>query len=349
MLFYIAGRPQTIVSLLKIGRFPDKLPSFVEPKELVLFSDYREAIVSIKVPNINQLFLVEVEITSKEGFIVPCSPKDKMVIQTSNISTNDIKSIILNSKTAENLLLKLLNNEVHVPIKLDPDLFVNNRSQTITKDLPSIDFCPSFGDLPPLKSQVESNVKIIEKGDILNSNMQTIINTVNCVGVMGKGLALAFKQAYPEMFKDYKKKCDQKEVKIGRPYLFKISDSRWILNFPTKDDWRRDSKIEYVEAGLKYLAENYNSLGITSLAVPPLGCGHGGLDWEAEVFPLVKQYLLDLNIPMEAYIPFVKPSMSAKPAVKPVVFTREVTDRATKKERLITSTQESSAKPTLRG
>lgn len=336
MLFYIAGRPQTIVSLLKIGRFPDKLPSFVEPKELVLFSDYREAIVSIKVPNINQLFLVEVEITSKEGFIVPYSAKDKMVIQTSNISTNDIKSIILNSKIAENLLLKLLNNEVHVPIKLEPDLFVN-RSQTIIEDL------------PPLKSQVESNVRIIEKGDILNSNMQTIINTVNCVGVMGKGLALAFKQAYPEMFKDYKKKCDQKEVKIGRPYLFKISDSRWILNFPTKDDWRKDSKIEYVEAGLKYLAENYNSLGITSLAVPPLGCGNGGLDWEAEVFPLVKQYLLALNMPMEVYIPSVKPSMFAKPAVKPVVFTREVTDRATKKERLITSTQESSAKPTLRG
>ncbi len=93
-------------------------------------------------------------------------------------------------------------------------------------------------------------------GDIFKSNAQVITNTVNCVGVMGKGLALAFKNQFPEMFEDYKAKCDRGEVKPGRPYLWENNNIQ-ILNFPTKRHWKQDSILSDVEDGLKYLAENY--------------------------------------------------------------------------------------------
>lgn len=166
------------------------------------------------------------------------------------------------------------------------------------------------------KSGTENNVTI-RQGNLLESTMQTIINPINCVGAMGRGLALEFKQAYPVMFADYEQKCRKKEVKIGIPYLFK-SDSRYILNFPTKDHWIKPSKIEYIEAGLKYLSENYIAMGITSLAIPKLGCGNGGLNWEKEVWPLINKYLLTLDIPMEVYTD-VKPSMHEKPTARCVI------------------------------
>lgn len=119
---------------------------------------------------------------------------------------------------------------------------------------------------------------VYQTGDILNSKSQVITNTVNCVGVMVKGLALAFKERFPEMFFDYVKRCEKGEVKIGEPYLWE-NDRVQILNFPTKRHWREDSRLEDVEAGLKYLAENYAQLGISSITLPPLGCGLGGLHW----------------------------------------------------------------------
>lgn len=127
------------------------------------------------------------------------------------------------------------------------------------------------------------------KGDLFSSPLQVLTNTVNCVGVMGKGVALTFKNKYPEMFADYKVKCDQKEVKPGFPYLWE-NDQVQILNFPTKRHWKEDSKIEDIEAGLKYLSENYEAMGIQSIGMPALGCGNGGLDW-SDVAPLIEKYL----------------------------------------------------------
>ena len=139
-------------------------------------------------------------------------------------------------------------------------------------------------------------------GNIFDSKAQTLVNTVNCVGIMGKGLALEFKKLFPDMYKDYAQKCKNGEVKLGRPYLFKHSIYRWILLFPTKDDWRSISKLSDIEEGLRWLKKHYKEWGIQSLAVPPLGCGLGALDWRI-VGPTLYRHLNELDIPVELYAP----------------------------------------------
>lgn len=126
-------------------------------------------------------------------------------------------------------------------------------------------------------------------GNIFNSSAQVITNTVNCVGVMGKGLALAYKKQYPEMFNDYKTKCSEGQVNPGQPYLWENAEVQ-VLNFPTKRHWKQASLLSDVEEGLKYLANNYGQMGISSVALPPLGCGLGGLNW-ADVKNLINKYL----------------------------------------------------------
>ncbi len=152
---------------------------------------------------------------------------------------------------------------------------------------------------------IGNNIKVRE-GNILDSKMQTLINTVNCVGVMGKGIALEFKKRFPEMYKDYVLRCNDGQVKLGYPYLFKTTDGPWILNFPTKDHWRSSSNIDDIERGLRFLIGNYGSWGIRSLAVPPLGCGQGQLEWKV-VGPTLFRYLSKLTIPIELYAPHGTP------------------------------------------
>ena len=142
--------------------------------------------------------------------------------------------------------------------------------------------------------------------DILQSRAQTLINTVNCVGIMGKGIALEFKKRFPEMYEDYLKKCGRKEVKLGVPYLYKTLFPPQIVNFPTKDHWRSVSKISDIEQGLRYLLSHYKEWGITSLAIPPLGCGNGQLEWR-EVGPLICRYVKEMDIPVEMYAPYGTP------------------------------------------
>lgn len=127
------------------------------------------------------------------------------------------------------------------------------------------------------------------KGDIFESPAQVLTNTVNCVGVMGKGVALEFKNRYPKMFNDYKLKCDQNNVKPGQPYLWE-DDSVQVLNFPTKRHWKDNSLLQDIEDGLKHLASSYEQMGIQSIAMPALGCGLGGLKW-SEVQPLIVKHL----------------------------------------------------------
>lgn len=125
---------------------------------------------------------------------------------------------------------------------------------------------------------------------------QTVVNTINCVGVMGAGIALEYKLRYPKMYEDYVINCRKHEVKIGIPYLYK-NDDKWILNFPTKKHWKDDSKLEWIESGLKYFSENYKHWGITSIAFPKLGTAHGGLIWE-DVQKIMESYLENLDIPV---------------------------------------------------
>ncbi len=137
---------------------------------------------------------------------------------------------------------------------------------------------------------------IYRRTSLLESSAQTLVNTVNCVGVMGKGLAHAFKEREPEMFAAYKRICDQHLLEPGKLWLWKGAAS-WVLNFPTKQHWRNPSRLEWVEAGLKKFVSAYEAQGITEVSFPQLGCGNGNLDWN-DVRPLMEQHLSQVNIPV---------------------------------------------------
>lgn len=144
---------------------------------------------------------------------------------------------------------------------------------------------------------------IVKIGNIFESSAQTLVNTINCVGIMGKGIALDFKNKYPEMFKEYAQLCARNQIKPGVPYYYTDLLGASIINFPTKDHWRSPSKLSYIKNGLEWFRNNYKELGITSIAFPPLGCGNGGLPWSV-VGPLMYKMLSDLPIDIEIYAPF---------------------------------------------
>lgn len=140
--------------------------------------------------------------------------------------------------------------------------------------------------------------------NIFLSPAQTIVNTVNTYGVMGKGIAKEFKRYYPNMYLEYKELCNQDLLTVGKLWLVtnnrkQMSDSheKWVLNFPTKKHWRSKSRMEYIELGLKKFLELYSQKGIKSISFPQLGSGNGGLDWQ-EVNKLMVYYLSNLPIPI---------------------------------------------------
>lgn len=142
-------------------------------------------------------------------------------------------------------------------------------------------------------------VEII-KGNIFTTNCQTIVNAVNCVGVMGAGIALEFKLRYPEMFDHYVNLCVAKQLDIGKLWIYK-SPTRWVLNFPTKKHWKYPSKLEYLEAGLQKFASTYAERGVTSVAFPLLGADRGGVDpYQSQ--ELLVRYLKPLSIHAEIYL-----------------------------------------------
>jgi O-acetyl-ADP-ribose deacetylase (regulator of RNase III) len=136
------------------------------------------------------------------------------------------------------------------------------------------------------------------KGNLLDADVEALVNTVNTVGVMGKGIALMFKEAFPENFRAYAAACERDEVVTGRMLVTERKvlggGPRWIINFPTKRDWRGKSRLEWIGEGLEDLVRVVRSEGIRSLAVPPLGCGNGGLDWK-DVRPLLVRHLGGLD------------------------------------------------------
>ncbi len=144
---------------------------------------------------------------------------------------------------------------------------------------------------------------IVKIGDLFESKCTAIVNTVNCVGVMGKGIALEFKRRYPEMYDDYVAKCRSGEVRPGKPYVYTGRDGTKVLNFPTKDHWRSPSRLSYIIDGLDWFVKHYQEYGIDSIAFPPLGCGNGGLSWKT-VGPLMYSKLCELPLAIEIYAPF---------------------------------------------
>src|SRR5262245_8179408 len=119
-------------------------------------------------------------------------------------------------------------------------------------------------------------------GNILSSDAEALVNTVNCVGVMGKGIALQFKQAFPENTKIYERACRADELHPGKMLVVQtgtVVNPKFIINFPTKKHWKGNSRIAYITAGLDALVNEIQNRDIQSIAIPPLGCGNGGLDW----------------------------------------------------------------------
>ena len=142
-------------------------------------------------------------------------------------------------------------------------------------------------------------VEYIE-GNIFDSPAQVIVNTVNTVGVMGKGLALKFKKRYPEMFAAYRTACEKHQLTTGKLMLWRGPD-HWVLMFPTKQNWRNPSRVEYIEDGLKKFSDTYAERNISSIAFPKLGCGNGELDWDV-IRPIMEKYLKPLPIDVYIYI-----------------------------------------------
>ncbi|MFP1631532.1 macro domain-containing protein [Zhengella sp. ZM62] len=135
------------------------------------------------------------------------------------------------------------------------------------------------------------------QGNLLEADVDAVVNTVNTVGIMGKGIALMFKEQFPRNFEAYARACDAGEVRIGKMFVTENKElfgPRWIINFPTKTHWRVKTKIEWVEDGLKDLVRVIREKKIHSIAIPPLGCGNGGLDW-GDVRPLIEVALAELD------------------------------------------------------
>lgn len=134
------------------------------------------------------------------------------------------------------------------------------------------------------------------KGNLLKADAEALVNTVNTVGIMGKGVALMFKEDYPDNFKKYQQACKNKELRLGKMFVTEITSligPRWIINFPTKGHWRFPSKIQWISEGLDDLKRVIEQNHIKSIAIPPLGSGNGGLEW-TEVRPLIEEKLGDI-------------------------------------------------------
>jgi O-acetyl-ADP-ribose deacetylase (regulator of RNase III) len=146
-------------------------------------------------------------------------------------------------------------------------------------------------------------------GNFFDHDADIRINTVNCVGVMGAGVALQYKKKYPDMYKEYLSECQQEKVLIGKPHVWRENKmfedkSITIINFPTKKHWKNPSEYSYVEEGLKWLQQFLSDKDSSTITLPALGCGHGGLDW-SRVKPMIEYYLGDLKSKILVFEPYV--------------------------------------------
>ena len=157
----------------------------------------------------------------------------------------------------------------------------------------------------------------VTRGNIIEADAEALVNTVNCEGFMGKGIALQFKKAFPENCKAYERACRAEEVQPGRMFVFStgsMMNPKYIINFPTKRKWRENSRMEDIESGLTALVQELRRLKVSSVAVPPLGCGHGGLDWR-RVRPLIERALAALP---DVRVLLFEPAGAPEPKAMPV-------------------------------
>lgn len=156
----------------------------------------------------------------------------------------------------------------------------------------------------------------IVRGNLLKQNTEALVNTVNCEGYMGKGVALQFKLAFPDNFQFYQKACRNNEVHPGKMLVFEIrglENPKYIINFPTKIHWRQKSRYEFIEEGLEDLIEIIKTKSIKSISLPPLGCGLGGLDWR-KVRPIIESAFSRIpNVEMFLFEPVGAPTPAEMP------------------------------------
>jgi O-acetyl-ADP-ribose deacetylase (regulator of RNase III) len=257
--------------------------------------------------NIASVFVVEVDpkLLQRVDVLKISRIRDRAVEYLKNIMVDlsFVRRVYVYSKAVEQQLRKVVPKEQqHISIVVDSKLFIQEGSEMGHFDENFTIKAPSPVPIPSVPSSSSPDMIKICKGDLLKSSMQTHVNTVNCVGVMGKGIALAFKNQYPAMFKDYVTKCKKKEVRLGFPYCFPLVNNRMIVNFPTKGHWKENSNKEKIEEGLQYLIARVNEWKIQSIAFPPLGCGNGNLNWDV-ILPLMRKYLSQMGIPVEIYVP----------------------------------------------
>ena len=170
------------------------------------------------------------------------------------------------------------------------------------------------------------------QGNLLEDDAEALVNTVNCVGVMGKGIALQFKKAYPKNFVEYQKACKKDEVHPGQMFIQDAGDlfnQKLIINFPTKRHWMGKSRLEDIELGLNTLVAEIGRLGIKSIAIPPLGCGNGGLAWSL-VKPRIEEAFRDVSdVAVRIYEPSGVPSNDDMPVnTECLIMTRSKIGRA---------------------
>src|SRR5258708_11925856 len=157
----------------------------------------------------------------------------------------------------------------------------------------------------------------LAKGNLMQAPVEALVNTVNTAGVMGRGIALQFKQAHPAMFRAYEAACKAGQVTLGKMHVFDlgglVGGPRWIINFPTKGHWRAASRIKDIESGLQDLIATIRRLGIRSIAIPPLGCGNGGLTW-SDVRPRIEAAFAAVpDVRVLLYPPGPAPDAAAMP------------------------------------
>ena len=214
---------------------------------------------------------------------------------------------------AELLVYEYIPKEKIIGIYTASEEVAQKIRTTLTVQLGSVEIIPNRNMffLPDFQKRV-SNKITISKGDMFFSKMQTFTISVNTVGVMGKGLASRTKYQFPDVYVKYQDICREKKLKMGTPFLYKREEnfektlledttsittengSRWFLLFPTKNHWKTNSPLGGIERGLQWLVDNYEGLGIKSLALPSLGCGLGGLDWK-QMGPLMCKYLNQMD------------------------------------------------------
>ena len=245
----------------------------------------------------------------------------------SSLDVNQFQKEYWNDSDKRKLMAELLvpnniSSDKIMGIYVANDKIVDKIKQEQKKGALNVMPNPKMFFQPEYQNQISSNITL-KKGDMFFSQMQTFTISVNVVGVMGKGLASRAKYQFPDVYVLYQDMCRQRQLKMGVPYLYKRENNfekslledtktittekghRWFLLFPTKNHWREKSPLEGIERGLNWLVENYKSLGISSIALPALGCGLGGLSWK-DVGPLMCKYLSQTDLKSSIYLPLEK-------------------------------------------